>query len=401
MTDVAIVIRREFTERLRSRTFLVSNGLILLLIVASLVLPVLLGDSGPTQVGVVGDDARAVARIATTQQDTFDVELELVEFTDVAAAEAAIDDGDVDVVLTDGTSALVERSLGPQLEALLSNAANGVQVDQRLTEAGLDADARAELFSIEALDVRSRADDGEVVDPFSPEVMVAFVGVFILYGLLAVYGQWVAQGIVEEKQSRVVELLLSTIRPVELLVGKIAGLGLLGLAQIVLLATAGIIGLQVTGAVDLPSTGYSALVLVVAWYVLGYMLYATLFAMAGAVVARVEDLQSAVMPVIMVLVLALFGAQAALSDPTSTAATVAGLIPFTAPIVQPVLAASGAATGWEMVLAAALAAGTIAVLLPLSGRIYRGGVLATRGRVSFRDAWRSSRAPATAKPRSR
>lgn len=400
MTDIAIVIGREFTERLRSRTFLISNGVILLLIVASLALPVLLGDRGPTHVGVVGDEAAAIARIADAQQETFDVELELVELADVAAAETAIDDGEVDVALLDGTSALVERSLEPQMEALLSNAANGVQVDQRLTEEGLDAAARAELFSIEPLDIRSRADDGEVVDPLSAEVMVAFVGVFVLYGLLAVYGQWVAQGIVEEKQSRVVELLLSTIRPVELLVGKIAGLGLLGLAQIVLLATAGIVGLQVTGAVELPRSGYGALVLVVAWYVLGYMLYATLFAMAGAVVARVEDLQSAVMPVIMVLVLALFGAQAALSDPTSTAATVAGLIPFTAPIVQPVLAASGTATGWEMVLAAVLATGTIAVLLPLSGRIYRGGVLATRGRVSFRDAWRSSRPPAAAVPHS-
>lgn len=391
MKDVVLVASREFTERLRSRTFLISNGVILLLLVLSLALPMLMADHGPTELGVVGAEADRIAALAAAQQEAFDVELEIVELADEDAAASAIDAGEVEAALLDGTTVLVERNLQPQLEALLSNAANGVQVDDRLAEAGLDEAERRDLFAIEPLEVRSRSDSGDVVDPFSPSVMVAFFGVFMLYGLLIVYGQWVAQGIVEEKQSRVIELLLATVRPVELLVGKIVGLGMLGLAQILLLAAVGITGLAVTDAVDLPTSGYSALGLVVAWYVLGYLIYATLFAMAGAVVARVEDLQSAVMPVVLVLVLALIAAQAALADPTSTMATIAGLIPFTAPIMQPVLAASDATSVGEMLLAAVLAIGAIAALLPLCGRIYRGGVLATRGRVSFRAAWRASR----------
>lgn len=395
MKDVLIILGREFTERLRSRTFLISNAAILVLLVLSLALPALLADSGPTRLGSVGPDAGRIATIAAAQQDTFDVELEVVALADAGAAEAAVDAGDVDAALLDEGTVLVERSLGPQLEALLSNAAHTAQVDDRLSAAGLDEEQRQELFAIAPLEVRSRTESGEAVDPFAPPVLVAFVGVFMLYGLLVIYGQWVAQGIVEEKQSRVVELLLATVRPVDLLAGKILGMGMLGLAQILLLVGVGVAGLTITDAVDLPSSGYGALGLVVAWYVLGYLIYATLFAMAGAVVARVEDLQSSVMPVIMVLVLALLGAQTALNDPTSTLATVAGLIPFTAPIVQPVLAASDATTPLEMILAAVIAVATIAALLPLCGRIYRGGVLATRGRLSFRDAWKSSRTAAT------
>lgn len=394
MKDIALIVGREFSERLRSRTFLISNAVVMVLLIGSLVLPMLLdGDDDPTRLGVVGEEAGRVAALAQSQQDTFDLDLEVVELTDVAAAEAAIDAGDIDAALLDVGTVLVERSLGAQLEAALSNAANALQVDRRLADAGLDETERQALFAIEPLDVRSRTDSGEVVDPFSPGVMVAFVGVFLLYGLLIIYGQWVAQGIVEEKQSRVIELLLSTVRPTELLAGKILGLGLLGLAQMVLIVGIGVAGIVLTDTVDLPSSGYSALVLVVAWYVLGFLLYATLFAMAGAVVARVEDLQSAVMPVVLVLVLAMLGAQAAIADPTSTVATVAGLIPFTAPIVQPVLAASDATTVWEMLLAAALTVGAIALLLPLCGRIYRGGVLSTRGRVRFREAWASTRTP--------
>jgi ABC-type Na+ efflux pump permease subunit len=206
-----------------------------------------------------------------------------------------------------------------------------------------------------------------------------FGAVFLLYGLLAVYGQWVAQGIVEEKQSRVVEVLLASLRPTELLAGKILGLGALGLVQILLLAGVAAGGLLATDVIEVPPAAWGALGLVIPWYVLGFLLYATLFAMAGAIVSRVEDMQSAVMPVIIVLVLALFAAQFALAEPTSTVATVAGLLPLTAPIVQPILLAVGATSWVQVLLAIVLALTAIAVMVPLSARIYRGGVLRTHG----------------------
>jgi ABC-2 type transport system permease protein len=204
------------------------------------------------------------------------------------------------------------------------------------------------------------------------------------------FGQWVAQGIVEEKQSRVVEVLLASLRPTELLAGKVLGIGALGLLQILLLAGVGVGGLLLTDVVDVPPAAWGGLALVIPWYVLGFLLYAALFAMAGSVVSRVEDMQSAIMPVIVVLVLALFAAQIALSNPTGTIATVAGVLPLTAPIVQPVLLAMGVTSWLQISSAIALALAAIAVMLPLAARIYRGGVLRTRGRVSFREAWKTS-----------
>jgi ABC-2 type transport system permease protein len=385
-----MVASREFTERLRSRAFLISNGVIMFLLLAASVLPSMMGDEGPTALGHLGGSSSQVAEIAMAQQAAFDVELELVAFDDRAAAEEALEAGEVEVVLLDPTTALVGGALGPRLEAALANASNGYVIDGTLAEAGLDPAERAELFAIEPLTFEQFDDTAVGVDLFDPSVGLVFAAVFLLYGLLAVYGQWVAQGIVEEKQSRVVEVLLASLRPTELLAGKVLGLGALGLAQILLIAVIGVGGLLVTDVIEVPAAAWSGLAMIIPWYILGFLLYATLFAMAGSVVSRVEDMQSAVMPVIVVLVLALFGAQFALADPTSSIATVAGVLPLTAPMVQPIRLAMGAASWTEVTLAIGLALATIALLVPLSARIYRGGVLRTRGNISFKEAWGTS-----------
>lgn len=240
-------------------------------------------------------------------------------------------------------------------------------------------------MTVEQLTDRDRA-----LDIFDPAIIIVFVAVFLLYGFLAVFGQWVAQGIVEEKQSRVVEVLLASLRPSELLAGKVLGLGALGLAQILLLTGVGTAGLLLTEVIEVPPAAWSGLALVVPWYVLGYLLYAGLFAMAGSIVSRVEDMQSAVMPVIVILVLALFAAQISSTTPRGTIAPVTGIFPLTDPIVQPVLLAMGVSSWVQVILAILLALAVIATLLPLSARIYRGGVLRTRGKVSFREAWTST-----------
>jgi ABC-2 type transport system permease protein len=390
VTTTWLVTAREFSERLRSRAFLVSNGAILGLIVLSLVLPMAFGDDGPIRLGTIGGDAAAVGEFAAAQQAAFDLDVELVPLQDRAASEAALAEGDLEAVLTDATTVLASGSLAPRLEALLANASNAVGVDAALSAAGVDPADRAALFAIEPLTVE-QLDDRAGVDLFDPAVGIVFAAVFVLYGLLALYGQWVAQGIVEEKQSRVVEVLLASMRPTELLAGKILGLGALGLAQIVLLAGVAAGGLLLTDVVKVPPAAWGALALVVPWYVLGFLLYSTIFAMAGSVVSRVEDMQSAVMPVIVVLVLALFGAQFALSDPTGTIASIAGVVPLTAPIVQPILYAVGVSSWVEMALAVGLAVAAIALMVPIAARIYRGGVLRIGGRVSFKDAWGVSR----------
>jgi ABC-2 type transport system permease protein len=389
MNNLRLVAIHEFTERLRSRAFIVSNVAILGLLVLSVVLPTFMHDETVVDVGYLEGPAEHVGELAVAQQSNFDTEVELVALSDRAEAERALDDESVTAVLLDTSTVLTVGNLDTRLEALLASAANGVAIDGVLDEAGIAPQDRAALFAIEPLTIEQHG-DSSAVDLFDPSVMVVFVAVFLLYGLLAVYGQWVAQGIVEEKQSRVVEILLATVRPSELLAGKVLGLGALGLVQVLLMTAVGAGGLLITDVIEVPRAAWGALALVLPWYVLGFLLYSSLFAMAGAVVSRAEDVPSAVMPVIVVLVLALFAAQFAVSDPTGTVATIAGVFPLTAPIVQPVLFAFGVASWGEILLAIVLAAGMIAAVLPIAARIYSGGVLRTRGRVSFRDAWGST-----------
>lgn len=392
MRVVRLVTAREFGERLRSKAFLVSNLVIMALLVVAVLAPALFSDDDPVRIGHLPGAAVDIAQVAAAQAEVFDIDVEAVAMVDRGEAEDALRAGDADVVVLDDQTVLVERAIGTTLESLLASAAGAIQINESLEGVGIPLDERTDLLQVTPLEVEVVAGADDPVDVTAPNVVVTYFGVFMLYGLLAVYGQWVAQGIVEEKQSRVVEVLLSSIRPTELLVGKVVGLGLLGLAQIVLMAGVGATGLLLSDTIQIDAAGWRSLALVLPWYVLGYLLYAAMFAMAGAVVARVEDLQSAVMPVIAVLVLALLAANVAIADPHSTTATVAGIFPLTAPIMQPILLAVGASSALEVVLAIVLAAVAIALLMPLAGRIYRGGVLRTRGRVSYRDAWRSSRA---------
>lgn len=391
LTNVRLIAAREFTERGRSRTFLLSNLFILVVIVAAVVVPVLLaGGDDAHRLGVVGDEAAAVAAAAVGGQDAFGVELDVVAFADRASAERALRDGTLDSALVDAQVLLVDGGVSGAVRTLLAQASGATVLDITLAEAGVDAAEVARLLVPLAVERIERDGGGGALDFESPTFVLALLAAFVLYGLLALLGQWVAQGIVEEKQSRVVEVLLSAVRPGELLVGKVAGLGALGLAQLALLAGTGIGASALLSGVDLPGGGLAIIAVVLAWFVPGYLLYAMLFALTAATVSRVEDLQSASLIPIAVLVGALIAAQSVLTDPTSTLAGIVAYVPFTAPIVQPALVAAGA-VGWGGTLVSlAIAAATLGVLVPLTARIYRGGLLRT-AKVSMREALRAGR----------
>ena len=149
----------------------------------------------------------------------------MVEFDDEAAARTAVDDEDVDGALLAGDDELLVReSAGGTLEAIVQGAVGQVAVAEQLTDAGI-SELDVPEVAVTALDADAAAD--------SQRVVAAVFGVVILYSLLILFGQFIAQGVVEEKSSRVVELLLATMRPWQLLAGKILGLGLLALGQIV------------------------------------------------------------------------------------------------------------------------------------------------------------------------
>jgi len=393
MRTLALIAQREFIERIRSRAFLFANAFIIVLVVGVVALSAAARpDRGTgTRFAYVEDEGRVVAEVASRAVARGDVSEPVVGLRDRASAVEALRAGEVDAVMLDGQRVLVVRGLDTITQVILGTAVELAATDRLLAEAGVDDDLRARIAEPPVLAVE-RLDGADArVDIATPAVLVATVASFVLYGLLALFGQWVAQGIVEEKQSRVVEVLLGTVRPSQLLVGRIIGLGGLGLVQLSLLLSVGAVGIIVGDVIRLPAQGWSSIVLTLVWYVPGFLLFALLFSAAGAMVDRVEDLQSAVLVPMVILIVALVAAQATLFDPSSTFARVAMVVPFTAPIVHPILIAAGAIGAGEVLAAVVSTLVTLAVLVPLVARIYRGGVLPNGGASGLRAAWRAGR----------
>ena len=210
----------------------------------------------------------------------------------------------------------------------------------------------------------------------------------VLFFGISVYGQMVLTGVLEEKASRVVEVLLARIPARALLAGKIAGIGLLGLAQIGVTALAALVAAAAVRSVDVPAVRASVLAWALVWFVLGYALYATVYGALGSLGSRAEDAQSVAGPVMVVMVVAYFATFATIGQPNSVFARAISHFPLTAPMAMPGRIAMGAATWWEPVVAAAFTLAAIAGLVQLAGRVYTRAILHSGPALSLRDIWR-------------
>ncbi|HJX44798.1 MAG TPA: ABC transporter permease [Geodermatophilus sp.] len=383
---VRLVAGREISTRIRDRTFIASSVLMIVLILGVLVFQVVVNSGDDTRrVGVVGDPGQLGTAIEA-QAGALGVGVEVVPLDTGDAARAAVEGEDVDAALLDGTGTapeLVVREPDGTLEALVSGAVGSVALGQVLAEAGVDP-AGLPRLTVTALDDDTAAD--------GQRTAVAIVGVLVLYSLLILFAQFVAQGVVEEKSSRVVELLLATMRPWQLLAGKILGLGVLGLGQIAVIAAVGTGGALAFDVVELPGELVGTVLWLLFWFVLGYALFASLFAVAASLVSRQEDLGSVLTPASLVLVAGFIVALQAASDPESTLAVVTSYVPGLSPMVMPVRQAAGEVAPWEVGVAVLLMLVAIALVVRLGGRVYSGALLRTSGRTKLKEALRAGQA---------
>ena len=226
-------------------------------------------------------------------------------------------------------------------------------------------------------------------------VLVAYAGSLLLLTSLAIYGQWVITGVVEEKSNRVVELVLATVRPRHLLAGKVLGIGLLGFAQLVLVAGLAA-ALLVAGVFDAPAELGADMALVIPWFALGFGLYAVAYAAAGALASRQQNAETAGQPVTYTLLAVYFAGYVALSsDPEGLLASVLTVFPLTAPLVLPARSALVGVPLWQHALAVVLVLGAIYALVRLAGRVYAEGLLHSGSRLGVRAAWRLTNRPSS------
>ncbi|MDQ0378980.1 ABC transporter permease [Amycolatopsis thermophila] len=389
LTGVALVARRELNTRLRTRSFLVGTVVILVVLGGYLLLQAtLISGANTTRIGLAGQTTGIADQLRTAAASVGE-DVETVPVAGVEQGTRQVRDGDLDAVLSGSAADLrvvVKSDLDQQLRAVLNGIAQQQVLNAKLLEADLDpAQVMREVTAarVEVDELQPRDADGD------QRLAIGLVVVFLLFFGIQAYGGMVAQGVVEEKTSRVVEILLSTLRPWQLMLGKVIGLGLVGLVQLAILAVAGLAMAAASGALTLSGVAVGAVAWGLLWYLLGFFLYAMVYAAAGSLVSRQEDTASVVTPVSLTLTVGFVaGFNVLIQDPDSLGAQVLSLVPVFSPILMPGRIAAGVAAPWEVASALVLTVLCGAVLTWVSGRIYRNAVLRTGTRVKLRTALR-------------
>jgi ABC-2 type transport system permease protein len=390
---IALVARREIREATRARSFRVSIVLSAVALAAIIVIAHLAAgdDERSVDVVVAGPDAAAEATEYGRLGDSVGIRFDVTAAADDAEASAAVRDGTADVaVLERGRALATKDEVDLTGDSTLATALNvlraDIALDTGLATVGLGPDQAAEVRTTQPPPVLALQSGDQGAD--TSRSGVALVTNILLFLMLQTYGSWVLTAVTREKASRVIEVLLAVIRPKQLLVGKTIGIGLVALAHaFVLIAvafvTSRIVGIEITGGLrpgDLLVGGV--------WFILGYSLYCSVFAAAGALCARVEDAQAYAFPVMIPLLFAYIASFSAASG-ANTLLWILAFIPPTAVLAMPTLYAIEAAPLWAVVLSMAITAVSIVLVASVAAKIYERSVMRTARKVGWREAFRA------------
>jgi ABC-2 type transport system permease protein len=386
-----LVARREWNQRVRTLAFRISTVISILIVVLLVAVPQMYGGgASPTRtVGLIGRSSPELPTLVRDFGDQLDLSVTTRLFIDESAGRTALRAGDVSVLLVDQEELVWEAEPDEQLRAIVASSVGVLERQEAIGELGLTPEQAQRLLRSPELASTS-------LEPATKERearrALATVALVLLFMAIVFYGGFLLTGVVEEKSSRVVEVLLSRLRPTELLAGKILGIGLVGLAQFALVAGSALVALRLSDNTVAPETTPGTLGWIVFWFVLGYAFYAVVYAAAGSLVSRQEEAQSIQIPVTAVLLVAYFLSFAAVESPDGAAAVFGSLFPPTAPMVMIVRIAQGGVPWWQIALSVALLAATVAGMVLLAGRIYAGAVLRFGRRLRLREAWRGGEA---------
>lgn len=433
MKKIWAIVRRELVERVRTKAFLISTFLLPVFLVAMMVLPALMmtGTERTRRIAIVdgttaglGAELQAGLAARTFRKGGESLpryELALIRAPDrvdqVRDSMVAITGFSRDelpatydgvLVITDSTVVTGDATyLGGDAGSLegvgeLQRALSSVLMQTRLSQAGVDpaivgrALVPADINSRKVTDGRLTGESGEA------SFILAYAMGFMLYFGIFLYGQQTATSVIEEKSSRIMEVLASSLTPFQMLLGKIVGVGLTGLLQlgiwggVLFLASsqrmriADLFGADPSAmaTIPIPSFPPDLLVVFLLYFALGFLIYGALFAAVGSMVNTVQELQQFIFPVMMLVIVAFFGMFAVLKDPTAGIGVTFSFIPFFAPIVMPVRWSMASVPIGELALSlAGMVVGVLAVAW-LAGRVYRTGILMYGKKPTVREVFR-------------
>ena len=418
MHDAILIVRREFRERVASRSFLIGTVIFPLIMIGLILLPKLVGSGGTERTIIVINDGPAgvgaafAAALGATptsaDENTYDVKVVPGPYTAVRESlNSQVERKEIDgyvvlpaEVLTSGTIMFRARNVGSfaVMRDLRSAGTRAVQ-SERLKTAGISAQAVAALIAPVNVDEAKITSRGEERGGALSTFLAAYVVAFLIYVMTTLYGVAVMRSVLEEKTNRIAEVLMSTIRASHLVFGKIIGVGSAAVTQVIIWAA--ILTLFVTQShrlgdrFALPDSIMQALrvepltgVLLFLFFLLGFFLYASVFATVGASVTSEQEAQSVQFIALLPLISPLLFLESILNAPLGRTATTLGLIPFTAPIAMPMRMASSPVPPIEIAVSLVLLACAIAVVAWIAGKIYRVGILRTGKRPTLAELGR-------------
>jgi ABC-2 type transport system permease protein len=370
-----LIAEREITTKLRDKTVIGSTAVMLLLVLVAVIVPALIaGNGGPDKIAVIDD---AGAKIV--QQAKADDGFEVVRTSDRAAAEQVVTDGEVKAALlpgADGYVVLGKDRVDSGLESALREAAVNVGMEQNAARAGLTPEQLRAGTKVEL----------ELLKPGPlPDIVADFVNIglaLVFYMTALGFGMMIAQSVVQEKESRVVEILAGAVPISSLLWGKVLGNTALALAQIVVIAGASMVGLAATDQLAILSVIAPVAGWFVVFFVLGFVALAGLWAVAGSLATRQEDLGSTTLPGQMILMIPFFFSVFA----GSSAKTVASFVPIASSMAMPGRMLTEKVPVWQPLLAIAILLAATVLIIRLGARLYERTLLQTGRRLGYREA---------------
>lgn len=384
MSPMLLVAGRELRVRMRSRVFAVSTVAIVALVLAAVIIPALDDQTASFRVGLAGATPVALTDALDEAAGADGARLELERFADVRAGERALRDGAAQTLVVGGRRLVWKSEPDPRLAAIVTVALQRAAVVRRASALGLSARETQTLLASAVAPARR-------LQPTQPDQdardVIAAAGLILLLGVLLGYGASIAEGVAQEKGGRIMELLLSRVQARDLLAGKVLGIGVVGLAQMLLAGTAAAVAIVAVDAVEVPRAVPEMLATTLVWFVLGYAFWSVAFAAVGALVSRAEDVQSAYSPLTWLLLGTYFAGLAASQEPDAWLSRAASLCPLTAPMVMPARVAVGAVEPWEHLVAIALMLIATYWLVRLAAGVYSGALLRTGVRARLRDVW--------------
>jgi ABC-2 type transport system permease protein len=379
-SSTLLVAGRERRERMDARSYRITTLILVLAVVAAVAIPALVGGgNGASKVGVVGSDTAALTSIVRQAGAVLDERVKVTAFADLAVARAKLRAGDLDVVYVGGRELLLEQQPTDGSGDDKARLAGAIAQLAR-------APARALPARAQALPVRGL----KAATSLSTR-LTGMAIVILIYLLVFIYGQRITSGVVEEKSSRVVEVLLASVRPSQLLTGKVLGMGVTAFVQVAALLVAFFATATAVGSSLLDGAAIGVVLVGALWLVLGYALHCTAFAAAGSLISRESDASNVTFPVVLPLLVSyMLSFGTIFGGSPGTFFTLLAYFPPTAPVASTTLYATGDIGLVEVAIAAVICVAATVATARLAATIYERSILRTGARVRLREALRAT-----------